>query len=155
NLWTRSTAVEAIVLCEAGECDHAALPGFEDRLRARFPAIGALQPHGAGPVLSLAHVLAVAALQLQAQAGGPVPFSRTQATPEDGTYQVVVEYTEEAVGRLALEQAGRLVDAALADAPFDADAVIAQLRELDEDERIGPSTGSIVDAAVARGIPFR
>jgi cyanophycin synthetase len=32
---------------------------------------------------------------------------------------------------------------------------VADLRELDEDERLGPSTGSIVDAAVARGIPFR
>src|SRR5690606_38692747 len=29
------------------------------------------------------------------------------------------------------------------------------LRELDEDVRLGPSTGSIVDAAVARGIPYR
>ena len=155
NLWTRSTAIEAIVQCGAGECNHAALPGFEDRLRARFPAIGALQPHGADNVLTLAHVLEAAALQLQAQAGCPVTFSRTARTPEPGTWQVIVEYTEEAVGRLAMEQAGALIQAALADAPFDAEALIARLRELDEDERIGPSTGSLVDAAVARGIPFR
>ena len=32
---------------------------------------------------------------------------------------------------------------------------MADLRELDEDERLGPSTGSIVEAAVARGIPYR
>ena len=30
-----------------------------------------------------------------------------------------------------------------------------ELRELDEDVRLGPSTGSIVDAAVVKGIPFR
>jgi hypothetical protein len=36
----------------------------------------------------------------------------------------------------------------------DAEAAIAELRELDEDVRLGPSTGSIVDAAVARGIPW-
>ena len=30
-----------------------------------------------------------------------------------------------------------------------------KLRELDEDVRLGPSTGSIVDAAVIKGIPFR
>src|SRR5690606_10389990 len=95
NLWTRSTAIEAVVHCPAGECDHRALPGFEDRLRARFPAIGALQPHGADQVLTLAHVLEAAALQLQAQAGCPVTFSRTHATVEAGTWQVVVEYTEE------------------------------------------------------------
>ncbi|MBV2215575.1 MAG: cyanophycin synthetase, partial [Diaphorobacter sp.] len=155
NLWSRNTAIEAVVHCEPQECGYADIAGFEDRLRARFPKIGALQPHGADQRLSLAHVLEVAALSLQAQAGCPVTFSRTHATLEEGTYQVVVEYTEEAVGRLAMEHAGALLQSALADTPFDADAVVAELRELDEDERIGPSTGSIVDAAVARGIPFR
>ncbi|MDE2413813.1 MAG: cyanophycin synthetase [Comamonadaceae bacterium] len=155
NLWTRSTAIEAIVHCDSRECDYLALAGFEDRLRARFPAIGALQPHGADQRLSLAHVLGTAALSLQAQAGCPVTFNRTHATVEPGTYQVVVEYTEEAVGCLAMEQAGALLQSALDDTPFDTDKLIAALRELDEDERIGPSTGSIVDAAVARGIPFR
>ena len=155
NLWTRSTAMEAVVHCEPHEGDYRALPGFEDRLRARFPKIGALHPHGADQRLSLAHVLEVAALSLQAQAGCPVTFSRTHETVEPGTSQVVVEYTEEAVGRQAMEQAEALVRAALDDTPFDAAAVVARLRELDEDERIGPSTGAIVDAAVARGIPFR
>ncbi len=155
NIWTRSTAVEAIVQCDAAERDISLLPGFEDRLRARFPRIGALRPEGAGQPVSLADVLEAAALSLQALAGCPVTFSRSHATVEEGTYQVVVEYTEEAVGQQAMEQADRLVQAALADAPFDADAVIVQLRALDEDERIGPSTGAIVDAAVARGIPVR
>jgi cyanophycin synthetase len=155
NIWTRSTAVEAIVQCDATERDISLLPGFEDRLRARFPRIGALRPEGAGQPVSLANVLEAAALSLQALAGCPVTFSRSHATVEEGTYQVVVEYTEEAVGQQAMEQADRLVQAALADAPFDADAVIVQLRALDEDERIGPSTGAIVDAAVARGIPVR
>ncbi|AEB83153.1 cyanophycin synthetase [Alicycliphilus denitrificans] len=155
NLWTRSTAMEAVVHCEPHEGDYRTLPGFEDRLRARFPKIGALHPHGADQRLSLAHVLEVAALSLQAQAGCPVTFSRTHETVEPGTSQVVVEYTEEAVGRQAMEQAEALVRAALDDTPFDAAAVVARLRELDEDERIGPSTGAIVDAAVARGIPFR
>jgi cyanophycin synthetase len=35
------------------------------------------------------------------------------------------------------------------------EGAIAQLHELDEDVRLGPSTGSIVQAAVARGIPIR
>jgi cyanophycin synthetase len=33
--------------------------------------------------------------------------------------------------------------------------VLKELRELDEDIRLGPSTGAIVAAAVARGIPYR
>ncbi|GAB2815866.1 cyanophycin synthetase [Comamonas piscis] len=155
NLWTRSTAIETIVRCEDSEQRYSTIPGFEEKLRARFPNIAPLQPHGADQALSLAHVLEVAALSLQAQAGCPVTFSRTHVTTEPGTYQVVVEYTEEAVGKLAMEKAEALIQATLSDSPFDADAAIAALRELDEDERIGPSTGAIVDAAVARGIPFR
>jgi len=155
NLWTRSTAIEAIVQCEDNEQLYTAIDGFEDKLRARFPSIAPLQPHGAAQRLSLAHVLEVAALSLQAQAGCPVTFSRTHETLEHGTFQVVVEYTEEAVGKLAMEKAQALILAALSDSAFDAEATIAELRELDEDGRIGPSTGAIVDAAVARGIPFR
>ena len=155
NLWTRSTAIETIVRCSEQEHDIGQMAGFEDRLRARFAQIGALKPQGTHQPLSLADVLETAALQLQAQAGCPVTFSRTHETVEHGTFQVVVEYTEEAVGRRALEQAAALVEAALADAPFNADQAIAELRELDEDERVGPSTGSIVDAARARGIPVR
>ena len=155
NLWTRSTAIEAIVQCEDNEQCYTSIAGFEEKLRARFPTIAPLQPHGADQRLSLAHVLEVAALSLQAQAGCPVTFSRTHETLENGTFQVVVEYTEEAVGKLAVEKALELVQAALNDTPFDAETAITALRELDEDERIGPSTGAIVDAAVARGIPFR
>ena len=68
-------------------------------------------------------------------------------------YQVVVEYSEEAVGRKAFEDAQQLIQAALGNGSFDADKAVADLRELDEDERLGPSTGSIVEAAVARAFP--
>src|SRR3989344_3999548 len=127
NLWSRHMAIEAVVTCaETGGGD-----------------------------VSLAHVLQTAALALQAQAGCPVTFARTTATTDAGVYQVVVEYSEEAVGRKAFENAQQLIKAAQGEGNFDADTVIAELRELDEDERLGPSTGSIVDAAVARGIPYR
>ncbi|MFY9478831.1 MAG: cyanophycin synthetase [Aquabacterium sp.] len=157
NLWSRHTAVEAIVRCEPEERSLATLPGLEKRLRELFPAIGALRPDGRPDQIPLAHVLEATALALQAQAGCPVTFSRTAATVEPGIYQLVVEYTEEAVGRLALELAEALVQAARqgAEGQFDVEAAIGRLRELDEDVRLGPSTGSIVDAAIARGIPFR
>ena len=155
NLWSHHTSVEAIVACDSSEQSLASLPGFEARLRARFPAITQLQPSGHADVIPMAHVLEVAALDLQAQAGCPVTFSRTTATLEPGIYQVVVEYSEEAVGRRALELAQKLCAAAQDDTPFDLEAALAELRDLDEDVRLGPSTGSIVDAAVARNIPFR
>jgi len=155
NLWSHHTSVEAIVACTPEEESIGALPGFETRLRARFPQLGQLQPLGHDDTIPLAHVLEIAALDLQAQAGCPVTFSRTTATVESGIYQVVVEYSEEDVGRLALELAQQLIQAARDDAPFDLQAALTQLRDLDEDVRLGPSTGSIVQAAVARNIPFR
>lgn len=148
-------AIEAVVACDESERAIRQMDGFEARLRALFPAIGALHPEGGDGDISLAHVLQTAALALQAQAGCPVTFARTTATTDAGVYQVVVEYSEEAVGRQAFEDAQLLVNAALGQGTFDADKVVANLRELDEDERLGPSTGSIVDAAVARGIPYR
>ncbi len=154
NLWSRHTSIEAIVACAEPERSIDQLPGFEARLRALFPAIGALHPEGGGAV-SLAHVLQAAALALQAQAGCPVSFARSTATVEPGVYQVVVEYSEEAVGRQAFDDAQRLIAAALGQGSFDADAAIAQLQSLYEDERLGPSTGAIVEAAAARGIPWR
>jgi cyanophycin synthetase len=155
NLWSHHTSVEAIVACTPEEESIGALPGFEARLRALFPEIWPLQPTGHDDTIPLAQVLEVAALALQAQAGCPVTFSRTTATLETGIYQVVVEYSEEDVGRLALQLAEQLCAAARNDQPFDLEGALTQLRDLDEDVRLGPSTGSIVDAAVARGIPFR
>jgi cyanophycin synthetase len=155
NLWSRHTAVEAIVACDETERSIDSLPGFEVALRELFPAVGTLRPMGyTGPV-SLAHVLEAATLALQTEAGCPVTFSRTTATFEPGVYQVVVEYSEEEVGRKALAQAELLIQAALSAGSFEVDTVVADLRELDEDVRLGPSTGSIVEAAVARGIPYR
>ena len=155
NLWSRHTAIEAVVSCSELECNIANISGFESRLRARFPEIGPLQLAGHEEAVSLAHVLQLAALALQAQSGCPVTFSRTAATPEPGVYQVVIEYTEEAVGRQALNLAIHLCQSAVANAPFELTTALAQLKDLDEDVRLGPSTGAIVDAAISRGIPFR
>ena len=155
NLWSRHTAIQAIVTCEGAEVAIADLPGFEARLRERFPELGDLIPSDHLDTVSVAHALEFCALGLQAQAGCPVTFSRTTQTVDSGVYQVVVEYSEEDVGRLAFERAEQLCLAALNDTPFDLDGTLKELRDLDEDIRLGPSTGSIVSAAVARGIPFR
>ncbi|MEL4180814.1 cyanophycin synthetase [Roseateles sp. PN1] len=156
NMWSRHTAIEAVVHCQPQEQSIAALPEFEARLRALFPRIGALRPASATRTpISLAHVLEQATLALQAQAGCPVTFSHTHVTSEPGSYQVVVEYSEEDVGKLAFDYARKLIAAALDGTAFDADAALKELRDLDEDVRMGPSTGSIVNAAVARGVPYR
>ncbi|MBU6291681.1 MAG: cyanophycin synthetase [Burkholderiales bacterium] len=164
NLWSRYTALEIEVACSDEECEIDQLNGFVDKLRAICPGVADLRAPGYHGPLTMAHVLEATLLALQANAGCPLSFSLTNATPVPQLYQVVVEYSEEDVGRLALTYAmqvsqyvfvlcrGQLAD----DAPApDVTAMVAELREMDEDNRLGPSTGSIVNAAVARGVPFR
>lgn len=155
NLWSRHTALEAIISCEANERLIDDLPGFEIRLRALFPQLRLMRIGSHNEVISMAHVVEHVVLGLQAQAGCPVTFSRTVQTVEEGIYQVVVEYSEEAVGRLAFNLALDLIQAAREDKSFDLAAALTELSNLDEDVRLGPSTGSIVQAAVERNIPYR
>jgi cyanophycin synthetase len=164
NLWSRHTALEVEVRCSPEEHALHAVAGFVETLLSICPGIGALTATSHQGPLTMAHALEAALLALQAQAGCPVSFSSTNATPMTGVFQVVVEYSEEDVGRLALAMAKDIVDhvwsACTNSAPTQSTApevaaMIAQLREMDEDLRLGPSTGSIVAAAVARGIPFR
>jgi cyanophycin synthetase len=157
NLWSRHTAIEAVVTCTDDERSIDRLPGFETRLRALLPGLRPLRP-GAADTQSqppLSYVLARVGHHLQLRAGCDVIFSGDMPTREAGVSRVVVAYTQEAVGRLALEQARLLCEAVRDDTPFDVTAAVAALTELDEDIRLGPSTGAIVRAAVARDIPYR
>lgn len=155
NLWSRHTAIEAVVSCTADEQGLNPQHPTEQHLRRIFPQVGPFDAVRPGQAVTLAHALEKVTLGLQIQAGCPVSFSRTTATEEPGVYQVVVEYSEESVGRKALELAEQLCHAAVSGMGFDLEASIALLHELDEDVRLGPSTAAIVDAAMARGIPVR
>ena len=100
------------------------------------------------------------ALELQTLAGMDVGYGRTRETSERGVYNVVFAYFEEEVGRYAARAAVRLfLD--LAEGKKSADELKAELareiqemREIREDVRFGPSTGSIVEEAESRDIPF-
>jgi cyanophycin synthetase len=155
NLWSRHTAIEAIVRCDATEREIGAGAPLELKLRELLPEVAPLRPVGNAETVPMARWLERLTLALQARAGCQVSFARTTPAPEEGIYQIVVEYTEEKVGRRALELAQQLLAAAAAGQGFDTEAAVAVLRAIDEDVRLGPSTGSIVNAAVARGIPFR
>jgi cyanophycin synthetase len=155
NLWTRETAIEAIVTLTPDESALDRNPGFEQRLRAHLPGLGRIACLPAGGTTSLAHALEAVVLALQASAGCPVSFSRTVHAVRENVYQVVVQYSEEAVGRRAFEYAEALCRAAWSGTDFDLATALAELHELDQDIRLGPSTGAIVQAAMARGIPHR
>jgi cyanophycin synthetase len=155
NLWSRATALEAIVSIEAGERKISDIQGFEARLVASLPGLSLPVPNGNPTEVGLAHALERAALALQVLAGCPVSFSRTHPTVEPGTFLVVVEYSVEEVGRLAFELAETAVRAAVDGSPFDRAGAAERIQALDEEIRLGPSTGSIVRAALARSIPVR
>eukprot|EP01032_Pedospumella_encystans_P010826 gene10826-12623_t len=155
NLWSRHTAIEAIITCTPHEQGLNAQHPIEQQLRRIFPQVGPFDGQRPGQQVAMAHALEKVALGLQVQAGCLISFSRTTPTQEPGVYQVVVEYNDEVVGRLALDLAEKLCNAAIAGVGFDLEAAITQLHELDENVRLGPSTVAIVDAAMARGVPIR
>jgi cyanophycin synthetase len=140
----------------------AGIPGFEARLRDLLPEMfsgvqwAAADLGGAtAESATLAHVLERVSMVLQKRARVPVSFSKTASASEAGVFKVIVEYREEDVARAAVEAAVQIIDAVLAERSFDVHATVKQLRSQDEDLRLGPSTGAIVRAAEARGIPTR
>lgn len=146
NRWSQRTAIEATVQYSAEESSTEVLEATLAGLRSVFPDLA--QPR------NLAGALGVTALQMQIQAGCAVSFLHLAGTSEPQIHQIVIEYSEEAVGVLALELAHQAIDALAQGQAFDLRGAVLRLHDLDEDQRLGPSTASIVRAASTRGIPF-
>jgi cyanophycin synthetase len=102
----------------------------------------------------MGHVIEHIALEIQTLAGMETGFGRTRETKTPGIYNVVFSYTEESVGLFAAESAVAIAEALITGTPYDAEADIQKMREIRERVRLGPSTGSIVDEAVSRDIPW-
>ncbi|MFN0139002.1 MAG: cyanophycin synthetase [Pyrinomonadaceae bacterium] len=105
------------------------------------------------------HVIEHFALELQTLAGMDTGYGRTRETSEKGIYNVVFSYIEEEVGRFAGKAAVKLwLDLAENKPISDIKAGLAhdiqEMREIRENVRFGPSTGSLVEEAVNRDIPF-
>ena len=102
----------------------------------------------------MGHVIEHIALEIQTLAGMETGFGRTRETKTAGVYNVVFSYTEENVGMFAAESAVAIAEALIKGVEYDLDADIQKMREIRERVRLGPSTGSIVEEAVARDIPW-
>jgi len=102
----------------------------------------------------MGHVIEHIALEIQTLAGMDTGFGRTRETRTPGIYNVVFSYLEESVGEFAAESAVRIAQALIDNTDYDLDADIQKMREIRERVRLGPSTGSIVEEAVARDIPW-
>lgn len=165
NIWANFPVIEAWVdLGEWKDRSSEAIPGFNDRLMAWLPTLVEHRcsvgvPGGFFQRLSqgtyLAHILEHVVLELQTLAGVEVGFGRARETSDEGVYKVVFKFREEKLARACLASARELIMAAALDQPFDMSATVAALREIAEQNLLGPSTTSIVDAARERNIPFR
>ncbi len=105
------------------------------------------------------HIIEHFALEMQTLAGMDTGYGRTRETDERGIYNVVFSYHEEEVGRYAARAAVKLFLELAGDLPIEEiKATVAQdiqrMREIREEVRFGPSTGSLVDEAVSRDIPY-
>ncbi len=102
----------------------------------------------------MGHVIEHIALEIQTLAGMDTGFGRTRQTKTEGIYNVVFSYLEEKAGVYAAESAVRIAEALIEGKEYDLEHDIHRMRELRESERLGPSTGSIVDEAISRNIPW-
>ena len=137
--------------------------GFRERLEKLFPSLyehrcSEGEPGGFFKRVDegtwMGHVIEHVALELQTLSGMDTGFGRTRTAGEHGVYYVVFSYMEEDAGVYAARASVRIVQALVDGMDYDMTADIQQLREIREDTRLGPSTGSIVNEAVKRGIPF-
>ena len=122
------------------ECTRDAPGGFVERLRegTRIP-----------------HILEHVALELQILAGTEVSFGRVVASGDRGVWWVIVAYEEEAVGLRAVREAIGIIKACMTGDAFDIAGLVAELQQLWQTVRLGPSTYAIVEEARRRGIPVR
>ena len=139
------------------------IEGFSERIESLFPSMyehrcskeregGFFERVKEGTWMG--HVIEHIALEIQTLAGMDVGFGRTRETSKSGVYNVVFTYMEVNAGKYAAEASVAIAQALIDNTLIDLHAIIQKLREMREEERLGPSTGSIVDEAVKRKIPF-
>ncbi len=166
NYWSirrHKLIVMVLDLEEMEEKPTNKVEGFADRLKEMFPSMyshrcskgcegGFFMRVDEGTWMG--HVIEHIALEIQTLAGMDTGFGRTRGYGEEGVYHVVFSYIEESVGRYAAKAAVSICEALIAGDSYDLEEDIQRMRELREAERLGPSTGSIVEEAESRGIPW-
>lgn len=166
NFWSirrHKLIVMVLDLEEMEEFPSNKIDGFPERLKEMFPSMyshrcsegcegGFFMRVDEGTWMG--HIIEHIALEIQTLAGMDTGFGRTRGYGEEGVYSVVFSYMEESVGRYAAKAAVRICEALIKGEAYDLAEDIQKMRELREDDRLGPSTGSIVEEAEARGIPW-
>lgn len=146
NRWGRFCAIEAEISLEgegeSGEKVHFAL----------LPQIPSLERFRASS--SIPEAISHVALALQIEAGSNVALGGAIFVKEEDIWLVVTEYEVEGAGREAVSLAFELVSCMLEGKKSDVRTAIQRIRQIYLEEKFGPSTGSIVEAAKRRMIPY-
>lgn len=166
NIWAYRPVLE--VLAHIGKYERlssADLSGFTERLVEAMPALwehrcsegrpgGFLERLRIGTYMG--HIIEHIILEIESLAGMDVGFGRTRSAEHVGEYRIVVDYKDPEAGKLSVALAIELAETLAEGRPlaFDLAERIAEIREVAEDNVLGPSTQAIVDAARRRGIPW-
>lgn len=100
------------------------------------------------------HVVEHVAIELQCLSGHEVAFGKTFSTEEIGIYNIVYRYVDEATGLKAGEMAVELVEKIFEGQVSTVDPLLKELKTIAEFGLLGPSTQSIVNEVISRGIPY-
>ncbi len=166
NVWSANRKKLIQMRLDLEELEHKptnTIDGFFERMQSLIPS---LYDHRCSPGVPggffervkagtwMGHVVEHIALEIQTLAGMDTGFGRTRQTKTPGVYNVVFNYLEEKVGVYAAEAAVRIARALIEGTGYDLEHDIQQMREIRENTRLGPSTGSIVEEAISRDIPW-
>jgi len=166
NYWSAKRYKLIVMLLDLEELEERptnTMPGFLDRLKALMPSLYEHRcsegvPGGFFSRVAdgtwMGHVIEHIALELQTLAGMDTGFGRTRESDKKGVYHVVFSYQEAKAGIFTAKAAVKIAEALIHGESYNLEDDIQQLREIREEERLGPSTGSIVEEAVKRKIPY-
>jgi len=161
--WRHKLIIMRVDLEEMEQYPSNTVEGFHERLKSLIPTLhehrcsrgyegGFLERLREGTWMG--HIIEHVALEIQVLAGMQTGFGRTVQDREGTVYTIVFDYEEERAGYYAAEAAFRIVQAMLKAENYSVEEDINALREIRENERFGPSTGSIVAEAMKRNIPI-
>ncbi|MDQ6694763.1 MAG: cyanophycin synthetase [Chloroflexota bacterium] len=166
NIWAYRPVIE--ILTDIGKYEY--LPsneilGFTERLVDLIPSLwehrcsegrpgGFLERLRIGTYMG--HIIEHIILELQSLTGMDVGFGRTRGTERKGEYRIVADYLDAEAAKECAYLAVEIVEhlAENVPLPFTLQDRLQKVREIGEDNMLGPSTQTIVDAARARRIPW-
>ena len=166
NYWSvrrHNLTVMVLDLEEMEQFPTNKIDGFGERLEKMFPSMhshrcsvgkagGFFQRVKEGTWMG--HVIEHIALEIQTLAGMDCGFGRTRGYGEEGVYFVVFNHMVGRVGRYAAKASFRIAEALISGEEYDLAEDILNMKEIRQNEGLGPSTASIIKEAEARNIPW-